>query len=164
MSVENIPPYHPIDNYYQRFNQILSELPTLESINQRVNDSSYQIIHEVNTFPLSLRAHTIIDVSDPKTNERRVIICDQPNSYQDYYFDAYGCLKAIRHIKSDEQSMREEIFIDKDNRDIVKYNLKFTYSTGSTEEKIDLSSLFASHTVAYKNKLGELIREDKLPL
>jgi hypothetical protein len=164
--VNEVPSFNPIENYQQFFNEAISKLPTSTSIDQQITESGYYITYEINQFPIPkiYQSHNIFDIIDPEKQQRRVIIYHTPDFCEDYTFGPIGCMKAKNIVFSEDHSMEENIEIDPNRGDIVKYSKKFSYPSGSTEEKIDISTPFAFHTVAYKNQLGELIREDKLPL
>lgn len=161
--------FQPITDYRQRFVEILNSTPTIDQINQQVSEQvtgqNYRIIKKIDKFPFPQNvSRRIYDISDSSSGLRRIIFIHQPGVSLDYTFNEMGCIKSVFSSKIGNSSMQETIDFDPKIQDILKYSKKFSYPTGSIEEKIDLTFPNQNHTVTYEDKATKLKHSETFEL
>ena len=161
--------FQPITNYRQRFAEILRATPTIgqvsEQVNEQVTANNYRLVKKIDKFPFPQHvSHRIYDISDPSSGLRRIIIIHQPGTSLDYSFNEMGCIKSIFSSKIGDSSMVETVNFDPKTQEILKYSKKFSYPTGSIEEKIDLTFPNQNHTVTYEDKVTKLNKSETFKL
>lgn len=161
--------FQPITDYRQRFVEILNATPTLGQINEQINEqvttNNYRLIKKIDKFPFPHHvSRRIYDISDPSSGLRRIIFIHQPGSTLDYTFNEMGCIKSVFSSKLGNSSMVETVNFDPRTQNILKYSKKFSYPTGSIEEKIDLTFPTQNHTVTYEDKVTKLNKSETFKL